>query len=118
MTIDKLPDGFLAAGRNVGIKTSKRDMGILISDTPAVFAAVVTTNKSRAPCVERTVKVRALHKPVRAIIAVSGNANALTGQKGVEDDQALAEAIAEHLNVGSEEILTASTGVLGHRMPL
>lgn len=118
MTIDKLPDGFLAAGRNVGIKTSKRDMGILISDTPAVFAACVTTNKGRAPCVRRTERVRALKKPVRAIIAVSGNANALTGQKGADDDQALAEAIAEHLHVGADEILTASTGVLGHRMPL
>ncbi len=118
MSIDSLPDGFLAAGRNVGIKTSKRDMGILISDAPATFAAVVTTNKARAPCAARTARIRTYSKPVRAIIAVSGNANALTGQKGIEDDEALAAAVAEHLHVDPSEILTASTGVLGHRMPL
>src|SRR5262245_1438936 len=118
MTIDKLPDGFLAAGRNVGIKTNKRDMGILISDTPAVFAACVTANKSRAPCTARTARIVALDRPVRAIVAVSGNANALTGQKGIEDDETLARSVAEHLHVSVEEILTASTGVLGHRMPL
>src|SRR5262245_24677393 len=118
MSIDKLPDGFLAAGRNVGIKTSKRDMGILISDTPAVFAACVTSNKSRAPSAERTARIRVFAKPVRAIVAVSGNANALTGAKGIEDDEALARAVAEQLHVGVDEILTASTGVLGHRMPL
>src|SRR5262245_55091072 len=118
MTIDKLPDGFLAAGRNVGIKTSKRDMGILISDAPATFAACVTSNKGRAPCAERTVRVLAKKHPVRAIVAVSGNANALTGKKGIEDDEALARAVAEHLHVSPDEILTASTGVLGHRMPL
>lgn len=93
-------------------------MGILISDAPATFAAVVTSNKARAPCAERTARIRTFAKPVRAIIAVSGNANALTGEKGVEDDEALAAAVAEHLHVGADEILTASTGVLGHRMPL
>lgn len=118
MTVDKLPDGFLAAGRNVGIKNSKRDMGILISDTPATFAAFVTTNKSRAACTERSLAIRALSRPVRAVVTISGNANALTGKAGAEDDAAVAAAVAEHLHVAPEEILTASTGVLGHRLPL
>src|SRR5207253_814840 len=44
--------------------------------------------------------------------------NALTGEKGREDDHALALAVAKHLSIAPEEVLTASTGVLGHRLPL
>jgi acetylglutamate kinase len=116
--VEHLPDGFLAAGRNVGIKNSKRDMGILISDGPSTFAACVTSNLSRAPCVNRTLAIQERKKPVRAIVAVSGNANALTGERGAEDDRELARAVARHLAVSPEEVITASTGVLGHRLPL
>src|SRR5256885_1170439 len=116
--IERLPEGFLSAGRNVGIKNSKRDLGLLISDGPATLAACVSSNMSRAPCVRRTIEVLALDKPVRAIVTVSGNANALTGDQGKEDDEALARAVAKQLSIAPEEVLTASTGVLGHRLPL
>ena len=113
----KLPPGFLAAGRNVGIKNSKRDCGILLSEGPAVMAACVTQNKSRAPNTQRIEQLRDAGGAVRAVLAVSGNANALTGADGVQDDLRVAEALADHLGVEGREVLTAYTGVVGHRLP-
>ncbi|MBK6687627.1 MAG: bifunctional glutamate N-acetyltransferase/amino-acid acetyltransferase ArgJ [Deltaproteobacteria bacterium] len=117
MSVEKLPYGFLAAGRNVGIKSSKRDVGILISDVPAHVAACVSTNKSRAANVDRIDRLNRADQPVRAIITVSGNANSLTGPAGVADDEALAAEVATRIGVDPSEILTACTGVVGHRLP-
>ena len=115
---DALPKGFLAAGRNLGIKNSKRDVGVLLADGPCVLAACVSTNRSRAPCVVRTERIRDAAKPVRAILAISGNANALNGPHGARDDQQMAETLAGELGVSVEEVLIACTGVLGHRLPI
>lgn len=112
------PEGFVAAGRNVGIKNSKRDAGVLLSRTPAVWAAQVTQNRSRAACVARIDRLRAARRPIRAIVGVSGNANALTGAEGVEDDERLAALVADELGIDSDEVLTACTGVVGYRLPL
>lgn len=114
----KLPPGFLAAGRNVGIKNSKRDCGILLSEAPAVMAACVTQNKSRAPNTARIEALRDAGGSVRAVLTVSGNANALTGDEGVQDDLRVADALSDLLGVETEEVLTAYTGVVGHRLPV
>ncbi len=115
---DVLPKGFLAAGRNLGIKNSKRDVGLLLAEGPAVLAACVSDNRSRASCVSRTERIRDSHRPVRAILAVSGNANALNGVHGAQDDLRLAETLARQLAVDADEVLTAYTGVLGYRLPV
>ncbi len=112
------PKGFVAAGRNVGIKNSKRDAGVLLSRTPAVWAASVTQNRSRAHCVARIDRLRATGAPIRAVVAVSGNANALTGPEGREDDEKLAHLVAYELGVDDREVLTACTGIVGYRLPL
>ena len=116
--MDVLPNGFLAAGRNLGIKNSRRDVGVLISEGPAVLAACLSQNRSRASCVARTEQIRDQGKPVRAVLTVSGNANALNGPKGAEDDRRMAETLAGHLGVDVDEILTAYTGVLGQPLPV
>ena len=118
MTSNKLPPGFLAAGRNVGIKNSRRDFGVIVSELPATFASVVTTNKSRAPSTVRTARIRDAGHPVRAIVAVSGNANCLTGEGGVRDDAALAASVAYELGVQADEVLTAATGLTCARLPM
>ena len=115
---DSLPKGFLAAGRNLGIKNSKRDVGVLLAEQPAVLAACVSDNRSRASCVIRTDRIRAAGHPVRAVLTVSGNANALNGPAGAADDQRLAEAVAKALAVDVDEVLTAYTGVLGYPLPI
>ncbi len=55
---------------------------------------------------------------VRAIICNSGNANAATGEKGMDDALAMAEAVARELAVKPEEVLVASTGVIGQLLPM
>jgi acetylglutamate kinase len=115
--LEKLPYGFLASGRNVGIKNSKRDAGVLISEVPCTFSACVTTNRSRAACTARIDRLKREGAKVRALIAVSGNANALTGAEGARDDEEIAAQLAEHLGVPPQEVLTACTGVVGHRLP-
>ena len=114
---DSLPQGFTAAGRNLGIKNSRRDCGIMLSDGPATLAACVSSNRSRASCVVRTERIRTQGRPVRAVLTISGNANALNGPNGAKDDERLASTLARHLGVQADEILTAYTGVLGHRLP-
>ncbi len=118
MKAERLPPGFLAAGRNAGIKNSKSDCGVLIADAPAVMAACVTQNRSRAPCAARLEAIRAGAGPVRAILAVSGNANALTGEAGREADLALAAGLADRLGVPAEEVVTSFTGIIGYRPPI
>lgn len=113
-----LPKGFVAAGRNLGIKNSKRDVGLLLAEGPAVLAACVSTNQSRAPCVVRTEAIRDAGRSVRAVLAISGNANALNGPDGPRNDQRLADTLAEQLGVEPDEVLTAATGVLGHPLPI
>jgi acetylglutamate kinase len=118
MNEHQLPQGFVAAGANVGIKNSKPDCGILLSESPAVFAACVTQNKSRAPNAARIERLVQGEGSVRAVLTLSGNANALTGEAGVKDDLQVAEAVAKQLGINPEQVLTAYTGVVGHRLPV
>lgn len=117
MSDASLPRGFRAAGRNLGIKNRKRDCGLLLADHPVSVAAVLTTNKSRAANIDRIERLVAAGHRVRAVLAVSGNANALTGPEGARDDERLAAALADELDVRPEEVLTAYTGVIGQRLP-
>lgn len=117
MTEQRLPPGFLAAGRNLGIKNRKRDVGILWSERPATWAAVLTPNRCRAPNVDRIAELIAESRPIRAVLAVSGNANALVGPEGAEDDRHLAAVLARELDVAPHEVLTTYTGAIGQRLP-
>jgi len=117
MTDARLPRGFRAAGRNLGLKNRKKDAGILWADPPARVAAVVTRNRSRAPNIDRVARLVEAGHAVRAVLAVSGNANALTGPEGAADDERLARALAREVDVRPEEVLTAYTGVIGERLP-
>ena len=73
---ERLPRGFLANGINAGIKNSKSDCGVLIADDRCVMAACVTQNRSRAPSTARAEAIRDRGGPVRALLPVSGHANA------------------------------------------
>ncbi len=114
----QLPQGFVAAGANVGIKNSKPDCGVLLSEAPSVVAACVTQNKSRAPNTARIERLAKGDGDILAVVTLSGNANALTGDPGVQDDLRVAEAVAKQLDIQPDQVLTAYTGVVGHRLPV
>jgi len=114
------PDGFLANGISAGIKeTGSLDVGLIMSERPAVAAAVFTKNKFVAAPVLLCAKnlTRSKHK-IRAIIANSGCANALTGKIGVKFAERVTAAVAKELHVQKENVLAASTGVIGKRLPM
>lgn len=108
-----LPQGFRASGVAAGVKPSGRpDLGILASDVPAAAVGVFTTNRVQAaPVVLSKRHIR--RGTARAIVVNSGNANACTGAQGTKDARAMAKATAAALGTKEQEILVASTGVIG-----
>lgn len=110
--------GFLAAGVHSGIKTpGKGDLGLIVCPTGARAAAVFTTNKIFAAPV--VISRRHLKSSVICGIVVnSGNANACTGRKGLNDAVKMCQATAEQLGVDPHQVLVASTGIIGHRLPI
>jgi acetylglutamate kinase len=112
----KIPKGFRFAGVPCGLKPQRRDLALVVSDVPAAAAGLFTVNKAAAaPVLDGRGRVPA--EGVRAIVANSGNANALTGPAGLEDVAAIRAAVAQGLGVQQRAVLTASTGVIGQRLP-
>ena len=112
------PKGFRAAGIHCGVKKSKKDLCLVVSDEPASAAVVLTTNRVQAaPVVVTRVQMERSHT-FRAIVVNSGNANACTGDRGMKDAWAMVAATAAALNVGPSEVLVSSTGVIGQFLPI
>lgn len=107
-----VPQGFTFAGGRCGIKQSRPDLGIILSDRPAAAAGVFTVNRVKAACVVRNAELVPSAR-IRGIIVNSGNANAMTGTEGDEVNCAMALALADGIGCRAEEILTASTGSIG-----
>jgi glutamate N-acetyltransferase / amino-acid N-acetyltransferase len=114
-----LPQGFRAAGVYCGIKrnTSKLDLSLLVSDRPAVAAGVYTTNRVVAAAVTLN-RTRTPAAGLRAIVINSGNANACTGQRGLDDARHMTRLAAEACGVSAESVLVLSTGVIGVFLPM
>jgi glutamate N-acetyltransferase / amino-acid N-acetyltransferase len=114
------PKGFRAASVRCGIKEGiheKSDLGLIISDYPAVAAATFTSNKIKAA----PVRVSAAHlraAETRAIIANSGNANACTGSTGIQNAKKMAQAVARQLGLKDRQVLVCSTGRIGRHLPI
>ncbi len=110
--------GFKAGGIYCGIRKKKKDLAIIYSDTPASVAAVFTQNKTIAAPVVISKQSFASSQTVRAIIVNSGNANACTGEQGMIDAQKMVDATAASLSLPADQILVASTGVIGQYLPI
>ena len=89
----KTPRGFSYAGINCGIKTARRDLALVFSDTPCAAAGCFTVNAARAAPV-RHAAARLPAEGIRAIVANSGNANALVGPDGERDVEEICAAVA------------------------
>jgi glutamate N-acetyltransferase/amino-acid N-acetyltransferase len=114
------PQGFLAGATSAGIKyDGKRhlDLGILFSKAPCAAAAVFTTNKVKAAPV-RLDKKRLKKGVARAVVMNSGSANACTGEQGMADAIEMTELAARHVGLAPEEVLAASTGIIGIPLPM
>jgi len=112
------PQGFIAGGIACGIKKNRQpDLCLIASEVPAVAAGIFTTNKVQAA----PVKISRAHLRdgmARAIIANSGNANACVGPRGERDAETACRAAAVYLGISPDEVLVASTGVIGVPLPV
>jgi glutamate N-acetyltransferase / amino-acid N-acetyltransferase len=110
--------GFVAAGVGCGVRDAgRRDLGLLFSELPCETAAVFTRNTVwGAPLVVTREAVE--NSEIRAVVANSGNANAATGERGIEDARAMQALGAEALGIKAKEVAVASTGVIGVHLPL
>ncbi|MEK9675982.1 MAG: bifunctional glutamate N-acetyltransferase/amino-acid acetyltransferase ArgJ [Chloroflexota bacterium] len=113
--------GFSAGGVFAGIKTpgaDKRDIGILVSDSPCTVAGTFTQNSVISPSATLSRERVGVEKRVRAVVANSGCANCAVGEQGYVDAKEMTDIAAAHLGVSSEETLVASTGVIGVELPM
>ncbi|HEX9306376.1 MAG TPA: bifunctional glutamate N-acetyltransferase/amino-acid acetyltransferase ArgJ, partial [Anaeromyxobacter sp.] len=112
----KIPKGFRFGGIACGLKPSRRDLALVVSDHPAAAAGLFTKNRAAAAPVQDA-RPRVPAEGMRAIVANSGNANALTGPAGLDDVSVIRSAVADALGLQKRAVLTASTGVIGARLP-
>ena len=115
----RVPAGFSFGGTHAGIKRSRSDLALLMCTSAhgAVAAGCFTQNRVRAACVDRGEGLMPA-RGVRAVVVNSGNANAMTGEAGKQDDAKMAGLVADALGVGATSVLTNSTGVIGVPLPV
>jgi len=114
------PKGFHAGATYAGIKkkaTDSLDLGILFSEASCMATGVFTTNRIKAAPVVLCQKRLKLGKAV-AVVVNSGGANACTGEQGLADAAEMAALVAKGIGVLPEDVLVASTGVIGQRLPM
>jgi glutamate N-acetyltransferase/amino-acid N-acetyltransferase len=113
-----IPRGFRASGVTAGLKTSGAlDLAVLVADGPAAAAGSFTTNRICAAPVQWC-RERLPAEDVRAVVINSGNANAATGATGLENATRTATRAAALLGCRPEQILVASTGIIGQQLAI
>lgn len=112
------PKGFLSAGLHCGIKQSgKLDLALVVCPTGARAAAVFTTNAIQSAAVVICKQHIAAH-PIYAAVINSGNANTCTGAKGLAAAKVMCAAVSKELAIEPDSVLLASTGIIGHQLPI
>ena len=115
-----LARGFRFAGIHSGLRASepgRLDLALVVSDRPAVAAGTFTQNRVCAAPVH-VCRERLPANDMRGIIICSGNANACTGQQGLDDARRMASLAAESLGIDARQMLVCSTGVIGRMLPM
>lgn len=112
-----LPKGFYAGGMNSGVRKYRPDVGLIISDVDMVAAGVFTLNEAKAAPIMWSQKLVPSNK-IRAVLTNSGQANAATGEEGIKNNYLMVKACADVIKCQPEEILVASTGMIGVQLNL
>jgi glutamate N-acetyltransferase/amino-acid N-acetyltransferase len=119
MTDWLLARGYRYAGVHSGLRPDpdRRDLALIVSDTPAAAAGVFTQNRVVAAPV-RVCQERVPTADARGVVICSGNANACTGQRGLDDARRMTVVAAEAVGCRPEQLLVCSTGVIGRHLPM
>ncbi len=112
------PQGFTASGVACGIKKgSALDLGLLYCVTRCPVAGVFTTNVLKGASLLVTQEY-IQDGFAQAVLVNSGNANACTGERGIQDAREMAAHTAQLLNINPQDVLPSSTGVIGEFLPM
>ncbi|MCM3586129.1 bifunctional ornithine acetyltransferase/N-acetylglutamate synthase [Mesobacillus maritimus] len=112
------PKGFYAGGVHAGLRYSKLDIGIILSETPASCAAVYTTSHFQAAPIIVTKDSIAKEGKIQAVIVNSACANACTGERGLADAYKMRSLTSNAFNIAEHHIAVASTGVIGEYLQM
>lgn len=111
--------GFLATATAAEIKYKNRDdMALVYSEVSAKVAGVFTRNVVKAAPVKWDMNIVAKEEVAQAVVLNSGIANAGTGSEGDKVNEAMAQQVADALQIPLSSVLTASTGVIGVQIPV
>ena len=110
------PQGFKAAGVHSGVKYRSLDLGLLYSEVPAAAFCGFTSNNVKAAPVQ--VMMEENSPTLSAVVVNSGNANALTGRRGIEDAISMKQSVATELNLDPVQVGVMSTGLIGRFMDM
>lgn len=112
------PQGFKAAGVRAGIKKNGNlDVAVIHTEREAAVAGVFTKNLVAAAPVHVSKKVVATGT-AHAVVANAGCANACTGEQGLRDAEKMAQIAAQELNCKADDVIVASTGLIGSNLPM
>jgi len=112
----KLPQGFCVSCTSSGIKKNKKDLGLVYCQKGAVVCGYFTQNANVSYSV--TVSKKNIHNIMHALIVNSGNANCFSHRKGLGDTLKIHAALAKQLKIRKKNILIASTGIIGKKLPV
>jgi glutamate N-acetyltransferase/amino-acid N-acetyltransferase len=114
-----LAQGYRYAGIHCGLRPDpeRQDLALVVSDRPAAAAGVFTQNRVAAAPVQ-VCRERLPTPQARGVVICSGNANACTGQQGLEDARRMAAIAAETVGCQADQMLVCSTGVIGRPLPM
>jgi glutamate N-acetyltransferase/amino-acid N-acetyltransferase len=114
-----LPEGFrLAVAEAAFKKPGRNDVALILSDRPAAAAGLFTTNRFQAAPVLVGRELLRVSRTARAVLINAGQANACTGEEGLRRCRLSLEKTASLLGIGPDDILPASTGVIGAQMDM
>ena len=113
-----LPSGFIAQTGHAGLRQDEGDdVAVIVSTRPCTSAGVFTQSRFEGPSVTLS-RPRATSGRARAIVVVAKNANVATGDQGRRDAEEITTAVAGVVGIPVDEVLIASTGVIGRPYPM
>ena len=112
-----LPLGFSSFVTNVGVKDTTKDFTVVMADGPCSAAGVFTQSRFAGPSVVIS-RRNVANLSAQAVVVISKNANVATGEEGMRHAEEVTSSVASALGLNSNEVLIASTGVIGRLYPI
>jgi glutamate N-acetyltransferase/amino-acid N-acetyltransferase len=112
-----LPSGFHSYVTNVGVKDSSQDFTVVASDRPCAASGVFTQSRFAGPSVVIS-RSHVADLAAQAVVVISKNANVATGAEGTRNAEEITRGVAARLGLNEQDVLIASTGVIGRQYPI